>query len=126
MVDTQGWLIRIKVHPANWQDKVSLPHLLRRVPLFDRWELLLLDGGYDSPALLNWCEQGFGIRVEIVRRSQAQVGFEVLPKRWIVERTFAWLGKYRRLSKDYEHLPHVSESWINLAMIHLMLRRLHP
>lgn len=112
------------VHPANWQDKVSLPLVLRRVPLFARWELLLLDGGYDSPALVNWCEQLFGIRVEIVQRDPDHPGFQVLPKRWVVERTFAWLGKCRRLSKDYEHLPSTSEQWIYLAMIHLMLKRL--
>ena len=112
------------VHPANWQDKVSLPLLLRRVPLFARWELLLVDGGYDSPALVHWCEQLFGIRVEIVRRDPDHPGFQVLPKRWVVERTFAWLGKCRRLSKDYEHLPSTSEQWIYLAMIHLMLKRL--
>jgi putative transposase len=114
----------VAVHPANWQDKVSLPFVLRRVPLFNRWELLLLDGGYDSPALVHWCEQNFGIRVEIVHRSPEQQGFVILPKRWIVERTFAWLGKCRRLSKDYEHFSQTSEHWIYLAMIHLMLKRL--
>jgi putative transposase len=124
VVDTQGWLIRVTVHPANLNDIEGLPTVLCRVPLFDRWELLLLDGGYDSPALVHWCEQVFGIRVEIVRRDPTHVGFAVLPKRWIVERTFAWLGKCRRLSKDYEHLPETSEHWIYLAMIHLMLKRL--
>ncbi len=112
------------MHPANWNDINGLPLVLRRVPLFDRWELLILDGGYDSPALSHWCEQLFGIRVEIVRRNEEQKGFEVLPLRWIVERTFAWLGKCRRLSKDYEHLPQTSENWIYVAMIHLMLKRL--
>lgn len=97
--------------------------MLRRVPLYDRWELLLFDGGYDSPALLHWCEQVLGVRAEIVRRSDATT-FVVLPKRWIVERTFAWLGKCRRLSKDYEQLPRVSEAWVYAAMIQLMLRRL--
>jgi putative transposase len=124
VVDTQGWLVSVKVHPANWQDKVGLPYVLRRVPLFDRWKLLLLDGGYDSPALVNWIERLFGVRVELVCRPPEQQGFAVLPKRWIVERTFAWLGKCRRLSKDYEHLPQTSENWIYLSMIHLMLKRL--
>jgi putative transposase len=117
-------LIRVAVHPANWQDKVSLPVVLRRVPLFARWELLVLDGGYDSPALVHWCEQLFGVRVEIVRRNADQSGFQVLPKRWVVECTFAWLGKCRRLSKDYEYLSKTSEQWIYLAMTHLMLKRL--
>jgi putative transposase len=123
IVDTLGLLYRVVVHPANWQDKESVRHLLRRVPLFSRWQLLLVDGGYDSPALIDWCERTFGIRVEVSRRLAAS-GFQVIPKRWIVERTFAWLGKQRRLSKDYEHLPAVSVSWIYLSMIQLMLRRL--
>jgi putative transposase len=114
----------VKVHPANWQDKTGLPYVLRRVLLFERWELLLLDGGYDSSALSHYCETVFDVRVEIVRRNAEQEGFEVLPKRWIVERTFAWLGKCRRLSKDYEHLPQTTENWIYLAMSHLMLKRL--
>lgn len=122
-VDTLGLLVRVVVHPANWQDKESARLVLRRVPLFAGWEALLLDGGYDSPALLDWCQRLFGIRVEIVRRSDAS-GFQVLPKRWIVERTFAWLGKQRRLSKDYEQLLLVSEAWVYLSMIPLMLRRL--
>jgi len=125
VVDTQGWLIRVLVHPANWADSDGARHLLKRVPLYARWKKLLLDGGYDSPALLHWCGRLFDVTAEIVRRSDLKT-FTVLPKRWIVERTFAWLGKYRRLSKDYEHLPHVSETWIYLAMIHLMLRRLNP
>ncbi len=123
-MDTQGWLIRVKVHPANWQDKIALPQLLRRVPLFERWQRLLLDGGYDSPALMHWAEQVFGIQVEVVNQDPEQKGFAVQPKRWVVERTFAWLGKCRRLSKDYEHLPETSENLIYLAMIHLMLKRL--
>jgi len=113
------------VHPANWGDSEGARHLLKRVPLFGRWTKLLLDGGYDSPALLHWCLYLLGVCAEIVRRSAVRT-FEVLPKRWVVERTFAWLGKYRRLSKDYEGLPAVSESWIYLAMIDRMLHRLCP
>lgn len=122
-VDTLGLLVAVVVHPANWSDKSSARLVLRRVPLFSRWALLLLDAGYDSPALLDWCQRLFGIRVEVVRRTPAS-SFHLLPKRWIVERTFAWLGKQRRLSKDYEQLPFVTENWIYLSMTHLMLRRL--
>jgi putative transposase len=122
-VDTQGWLLRVAVHPANWSDKDSARIVLRRLPLFDRWELVIFDGGYDSPALIAWCERLFGVRVEIVRRNQVHQ-FIVLPKRWIVERTLAWLNKCRRLSKDYEHSPIVSESWVYISMIHLMLHHL--
>jgi len=67
-----------------------------------------------------------GCILEIVKRSDDQKGFVVLPKRWIVERTFGWFGRYRRLSKDYEELPASSETMIFIAMIHLMLRRLAP
>src|SRR5262249_10936717 len=115
--------LRVVVHPANWQDKESAHQVLRRIPLFDRWETVMFDSGYDSPALVNWCEQWLGVRVEIVHRI-ADHRFVVLPKRWVVERTLAWLGKCRRLSKDYEQLPLVSEAWAYLAMIQLMLHRL--
>ena len=64
--------------------------------------------------------------MEIVQRPAGMKGFQVLPRRWVVERTFAWLGRYRRLSKDYEALPQTEEAWIYLAMIHLMLGRLAP
>jgi len=125
VVDSQGWLVRVLVHPANWADSDGARHLLKRVPLFARWVKLLLDGGYDSPAFLHWCEQLFGVCAEIVRRSDLPT-FVVLPKRWVVERTLAWLGKYRRLSKDYEARPAVSECWIYVAMIDRMLHRLSP
>ena len=111
------------VHPANWSDKDSARLVLRRIPLYKRWQLVVFDAGYDSPALIHWCEQWLGVKVEIVRRSEAHT-FVVLPKRWVVERTCAWLGKCRRLSKEYDQLPHISEAWVYLAMIHLMLKRL--
>jgi putative transposase len=124
-VDSQGWLVRVVVHPANWADKESIRWVLRRVPLYERWEAVMVDGGYASAALAHWCQAWFGVRLEVVRRDQLHE-FKLLPKRWVVERTFAWLGKCRRLSKDYEALPQVSESWVYIAMIHLMLRRLRP
>ena len=114
----------MKVLPANWQDKEGLRFLLRRVPLYDRWEALLLDGGYESEPLHQWCKASFGVTCQVVKRSDSAKGFEVQPQRWIVERTFAWIGRCRRLSKDYEALSESSESWIYAAMIHLMARRL--
>lgn len=126
-VDTQGWLVRVLVHPANWSDKDSARLLLKRVPYFCRWRVALFDGGYDTDALIHWCKHLFDVTAQIVRRTDTDLkGFKVLPKRWIVERTFAWLGKYRRLSKDYEQLPIVSQSWIYAAMIHRMLHHLKP
>ena len=122
-VDTQGWLLRVLVHPANEQDRVAGKWLLRRLPLLDRLKLFIFDRGYDSDALMHWCQQLFGVRTEIPHRGSPS-GFVVQPKRWIVERTFAWLNRFRRLSKDYEQRPVVSEAFIYLAMSHLMLRRL--
>jgi putative transposase len=113
----------VLVHPANEQDQVAGRWLLRRIPFSPRWELILFDQGYNNETLLLWCQQVLGVRTEIVRR-EAGKGFQVLAKRWIVERTFAWLNRWRRLSKDYEQLPAVGESFLYIAMIRLMLRRL--
>ena len=124
MVDTLGLLVALLVSPANWQDKEGLRRLLRRVPLLGRWLTLLLDGGYESAPLQEWCKDWFGVDYQVVTRSDEAKGFVVLPQRWIVERTFAWLGKYRRLSKDYEASSQTSEAFIYAAMVHLMARRL--
>lgn len=113
----------VLVHPANEQDKVAAKWLLKRLPFVARLALFIFDSGYDSPALLHWCQAVFGVRTEVTHRGTTH-GFEVQPKRWIVERTFGWLNRFRRLSKDYEQRPAVSESFIYLAMSHLMLRRL--
>ena len=124
-VDTQGWLLRVLVHPANEQDKVAAKWLLRRLPLWQRLRLFLFDSGYDSPALLHWCQLLFSVEKQVTRRGK-QTAFVIQPKRWIVERTFGWLNRFRRLTKDYEQRPQVSESLIYLSMSHLMLRRLAP
>ena len=92
---------------------------------FPRLALLWADGGY-AGKLVGWVASVTGWTLEIVKRSDDQKGFVVLPKRWIVERTFAWFGRYGRLSKDDEELPASSETMIYIAMIHLMLRRLAP
>jgi putative transposase len=122
-VDTPGWLLWVLVHPANEQDKVAATGLLRRLPLWLRLRLFIFDSGYDSPALLNWCQRLFGVETAVTHRGQVD-GFTLQPKRWIVERTFGWLNRFRRLSKDYEQRPAVAESLIYLSMSHLMLRRL--
>jgi len=118
-----GWLLGVLVLPANYSDDYGARQLLKRIPFVVRWQKILFDGGYDKPPLIHWCETLFGVVVEISRRLGS--GFQVQPKRWVVERTFAWLNHSRRLSKDYEALPKVSESMLYLAMIRLMLRRLH-
>ena len=85
------------------------------------------DGIDEKPWLIEWVKGECGWDLRIVKRSdKAKKGFEPLPKRWVVERTFGWLGRYRRLSKDYEVLPETSEAMIRMAMIHVMVRRLEP
>lgn len=119
-----GMLLGLVILPANFSDDFGAKRLLQRLPWVARWRLLLFDGSYDKPPLIHWCETLFGVVVEISQH--LGTGFQVIPKRWIVERTFGWLNWSRRLSKDYEALPHVSESMIYLPMIQLMLKRLHP
>jgi putative transposase len=119
-----GMIIGLVVLPANFADEFGAKTLLRRLPLVLRWALFIFDGGYDKVPFIHWCETVFGVMVEIKHRLSD--GFQVLPKRWIVERTFAWLNMARRLSKDYEERSSMSENMIYMAMIHLMLKRLHP
>lgn len=90
---------------------------------FSRLKLIWADGAY-AGQLVHWTKQQLRRKLEIVKRSDNNAGFAVLPKRWIVERTFAWLGRYRRLSKDYELRTDSSEAFIRIAMINLMSKRL--
>ena len=126
MVDTLGLLLAVVVHAANIQDrdgaKLVLAKLLGRFP---RLQLIWADGGY-AGQLVEWARTFGGWLLEIVKRPPDSHQFQVLPRRWVVERTSAWLGRCRRLSKDYEELPQTSEAWVQIAMIHLMLRRLRP
>jgi len=132
VVDTLGLIIAIVVHAANLQDRDGAKLVLAKLSekrkgrrLFPRLKLIWADGGY-AGQLIDWAKHLGRWTLEIVKRSEDAVGFAVLPKRWIVERTFAWLGKYRRLSKDYETLTDSSESMIRVAMINLMVHRLEP
>ena len=126
VVDTLGLLLAVVVHPADIQDrdgaKLVLAKLRGRLP---RLRLIWADAGY-AGRLVRWVQAQTGWGLAIVRRPRGHQRFEVLPRRWVVERTFGWLGRSRRLSKDYEALPASAEAWIHLAMIHLMLRRLQP
>lgn len=124
-MDTLGLIVAVVVHAANIQDRDGGRCVLDRVGRrFHRLRRIWADGIY-AGAFVIWARQQYGRLVEIVKRSDIH-RFVVLPKRWIVERTFAWLGKYRRLSKDYETLPASSEMMIYLAMINLMIHRLKP
>ena len=88
-----------------------------------RLQLAWADGGY-AGKLVEWVKSECGWVLEIVKRTDDVKGFKLLPRRWVVERTFAWLGRFRRMSKDYEFHQETSESMIYLAMINIMLRRL--
>jgi putative transposase len=123
IVDCLGLILAAHVHPANIQDREGAREVLLKVrSLFPLLTLILADGGYQG-ALIEWVQETLGVELEIVKRSDVK-GFEVLPWRWIVERTLAWISRNRRMRKDYERLPATTESWIYLAMIAVMLQRM--
>jgi putative transposase len=138
LVDTLGLVLRVVVHPADLQDRAGAPGLL--LPLataLPRLELIWADSAYLGP-LQTWVRETLGWRLEIVERPGGRgqwlpagqepparlPGFQPLPHRWIVERTIAWIGRNRRMSKDYEFLPATSEAWVYLSMVRVMLKRL--
>lgn len=123
VVDTQGLLLGVVVTEANTQDRLGgFAVLMEQACESERLELLWVDQGYSGEKFAHAIAFLCGAKVEVVKRTEA--GFQVLPRRWVVERTLGWLGRYRRLSKDYELLPEVSESMIYAAMVRLMLCRL--
>ena len=112
------------VHGAHIQDRDGAKLVLTGCKeRFPRLKLIWADGGY-AGKLLAWVKEQGDWEVEIVKRCDDLKGFVLLPRRWVVERTFAWIGRCRRLSKDYELHPKTSVAFIHLAMTHLMLRRL--
>jgi len=126
-VDCLGLILALMITPAAVQDRdAARPLIGALVEMFSRLQIIWADGGYLG-ALVNWVKQlrPFGkLRLEIVRRCDRLRGFHVLPKRWIVERTFGWLVKSRRLCRDYEVRLDHSESMIRICMIRIMLKRL--
>jgi len=127
LVDTLGNLLQVVVHKADIQDRDGARLLLNNLSedLWQRLERIWADGGYRGE-LVNWVKHTFNAVLDIVLRSDDLNGFVVLPKRWVVERTFAWFGLYRRLSKDYEQLLKSSQGMVYLASIHRMLRNFYP
>ena len=120
-------MLTVVVTAASVQDRDGGKLLLEGLGhQWSRLRRIWADGAYGGDliawvwALRPWRK----VRLEIVRRPTGVKGFQLLPWRWIVERTFGWLGRCRRLSKDYEYLPQTSEAMIRVAMIHLMVRRL--
>jgi putative transposase len=126
-VDTMGWLLAIMITTADTQDRTAAKSLIAGlVDLFGRLQIIWADGGYLG-ALVQWVKQlrPYGkLKLEIVRRCNKVKGFHILPKRWIVERTFGWFYKSRRLCRDYEVRLDHSEAMIRICMIRIMVRRL--
>ena len=153
LVDTEGLLMKVRVHSAKVPDADGIRLLLEPVRgrLGRLWHLWV-EAGYQGRGGKRWAEEVFGLSVEVVRKPKRPVpeevakrwaeewakegvevdwqrlmppkGFKVLPRRWVVERTFSWLGQNRRMSKDYERLPESSEAFVYAAMSRLMARRL--
>src|ERR1022692_2071684 len=125
LVDTIGLILLVMVLPANIQDRDGAKQLLAaffRKATPRRVKHIWADGGY-AGALLDWAWRLWRCTIEIVKRSDLHT-FKVLPRRWVVERTFGWLGRYRRLNRDYERQAKTGETMVYLAMIRLMLARL--
>ena len=122
-VDTLGLLWALLVVPASTQDRVGGIALIEKLrTAVKRLRKVWGDSHFDTALTEGWCRWGWvGV---VVKKLVGQVGFVVQPKRWIVERTFGWLNRFRRLSKDYERTTASSEAFVKIAMIHLMIRRL--
>ena len=124
LVDTMGLLLLVVVHAASVQDRDGARLVFSQAHLrFSRLRLIWADGGY-AGKLIDWVKTNCGWLLEIVKRRDKLPGFKLLPRRWVVERTFGWLGRYRRLTRDYEYWPESSEAMVQIAMIQLMLKRL--
>jgi putative transposase len=129
VVDTLGLLIVVLVTIASADDGTIAPEVLRKLTdeHLTRLELLWADTKYHNHALNAWLkEEKVGYRIEVVSRPPGSEGYVPLPRRWVVERTFAWLGRYRRHSRDYERFSESSEAMIKVSSIHRMLKLLEP
>jgi putative transposase len=128
VVDRMGLLLAVVVPSAGVQDGRGAEQVLLDIETKDpELEVVWADGSYRRTCLREWVTaRGVGWRLEVVERPPGSKGFAVQPQRWVVERTFGWLNRSRRLSKDYERRTGTSEALIQLAMIHIMVRRLEP
>lgn len=125
ITDTLGLMVGLVVHGADVQDRDGAPEVLKSIRA--RWPWLrhvFADGGYAGPKLKDAMSRFGDWTIEIIKRSDAAKGFEVLPRRWVVERTFAWLARSRRLEKDGEKSSASAEAWVFIAHIRLLTRRL--
>ena len=125
LVDVLGLVLLVVVHAASVQEQDGAKQVFERIQgRHPRLRLVWADAGYKVQWLLDWVQATCAWVLEIVSRPEGSKGFVLLPRRWVVERTFGWLSHYRVLSKDYEVLPRNSEAVVYAAMIHLMVRRL--
>ena len=118
--------MNVAVHPANVQDRDGVALVLdqRTRRLFPFIERVFADGGYQGPKAAAAAALTGTWIIDIVKRPDTAIGFEVVPKRWIVERTLAWISRCRRLTRDFERYSRTVAAFIRLAMIRIMLRRL--
>lgn len=124
-VDTLGLLLVVVVHAANIQDQVGAKDVLSKLAdKFYRLKVIFADSAYGRSGLPDWVQQSFRKVLQTVLRPVGVKGFVVLPKRWIVDRTFGWLGRWRHHSKDFERNPETSENMMYISMIYNMSRRL--
>jgi putative transposase len=128
VVDTMGLLLAVVVTAANVDDAKGAQQVLSQLAEQDipRLELLWGDNKYHNHQLEEWLDENAPFTIEVVSRPKGSRGFVLLPKRWVVERSLAWLDRYRRNSKDYERLTQSSAAMIQISMIQLLLHRLRP
>ena len=123
-----GWLLAVVVHAADWQDQDGALLVLQALRLvrdrFKRLKVIFGDSAYGRSGIPEWVRENCGWILQTVLRPVGLKGFQILPKRWIVERTFGWLTRYRRHGRDYEKRTDHSEAMITISRIHLMLKRL--
>jgi putative transposase len=125
LTDTMGLLVVALVHAADIQDRDGAPGVLARIRANFPWlRHVFADGGYAGEKLKAALDGKGNWTLEIIKRSDAAKGFELLPRRWVVERTFAWFGRNRRLAKDFEATLESSTAWLMLASVQLMTRRI--
>jgi putative transposase len=126
LVDSMGMLLAVLVTAAAVDDAAAAKELMAMVDPegFPRLRIVYGDNKYHNYALYDWMDDNVNYRLHIVRRPENEKGFVRLPQRWVVERTFSWLGRSRRLYKDWEKLTETSAAMVKIAMIHLMVRRL--
>jgi putative transposase len=125
LVDVEGLPLRVIVHSAGMQDRDGAALVLDKIRKRFPWlELVWADAGYNAHQLKDALARSPGLRLEIIKRTDDIKGFVVLPRRWVVERTFSWFGRNRRLAKDYENLAQTLAAFVTLAAIQFGIRRL--